>query len=174
MAVKHRSLFLYLALACFLGIILIFIFDGYMGVYDRLSTTANEFPQVIEADQWSQQERYGYLPSVSTGRGEKATFSYEIDNRLFSAYAADVEVSAWHSQNKVGDLITQPVSIPSFGKGTVAWALDTAQLVPVDTPLEQSYDFTIIIKRGAIERRVIVYVNPVPYPPKSVIIQPPR
>ena len=58
MAVKHRNLYLYLTLACFLGIILIFIFDGYMGVYDSLTVTTGEQEDQIKADQWPRQGRY--------------------------------------------------------------------------------------------------------------------
>ena len=82
MAVKHKTLYLYLALACFLGIILIFIFDGYMGVYDSLTITSGERPQKIEADQWARQEKYG--SSASVERGGKVNFTYEVDNRTFS------------------------------------------------------------------------------------------
>ena len=167
MAVKHRNLFLYLTLACFLGIILIFIFDGYMGVYDNLSITSGEFPQKIEADQWARQEKYG--SSASVERGGKIDFTYEVDNHQFSSYTADVEVSVWHSQEKVADLIAQPMSLGSFGKGQVKWVLDTAELVPAEVSPEQRYDFTVVIKRGEIERNIVVHVSEVL---KSVITIP--
>ena len=40
MAAERRNLFLYLTLACFLGIIAIFIFDGYVGIYDTIYVTS--------------------------------------------------------------------------------------------------------------------------------------
>ena len=61
MAVKHKNLYLFLTLACFLGIVLIFVFDGYMGVYDSLVMNNGQFPQTITSDQWDQQEKFGYL-----------------------------------------------------------------------------------------------------------------
>src|SRR4030067_86051 len=107
MAVKRNNIFLYLALACFLGIILVFIFDGYMGVYDSLTINAGEFPQKIEADQWTQQDRYGYLPSSNIARSSRLPLTYDVDNRQFSSYTAQVEASVWHSQEKVIDLTAQ-------------------------------------------------------------------
>ena len=172
MAVKHKNLYLYLALACFLAIILIFIFDGYMGVYDSLSVKTGECPeQKIEADQW--ERRYGDF-SAAVEWGGKAFFSYEVDNRWFSIYEADIAVSVLHEQEEVAVLLMQPISLGSFDKGQLEWVLDTTELFPVDIAIEQGYDFTVLIKRGDIERRFIIHIRPEPYPPKPVIIEPPR
>jgi len=46
----RRYLFLYLTLACFFGLVAIFIVDGYIGIYDTLYITAGEREQTIEAD----------------------------------------------------------------------------------------------------------------------------
>ena len=51
MTVKHKNIFLFLALACFVGIILIFVFDGYIGVYDRLVMDNHLYLQTVEYDQ---------------------------------------------------------------------------------------------------------------------------
>ncbi len=157
MAAKHKNIFLYLTLACFLGIILIFVFDGYMGIYDNLFVTTGEREDEIGRDSrpWQQ--------SVAVDWGEKAFFRYEVDNRQFSGYTADIEVSVWHSQEKVADLIVQPMSLDSFDKGQLEWVLDTAELVPADISPEQGYDFTIVIKRGEIERSLIIHVRSSPY-----------
>jgi hypothetical protein len=166
MAVKHNNLFLFLALACFVGIILIFIFDGYMGLYDSLTVRAGEYPdQKIEADQWSLEYRDF---STAVEWGGKAYFRYEVDNRWFSAYMTDVEVSVLHGQEKVTVLISQPISLGSFDKGELEWVLDTEELVPANIPREQGYDFTVVIKRGEIERRFIVHIRPVDYPIKVI------
>ena len=89
MATKHRNLFLYLTLACFFGLIAIFIVDGYMGVYDTIYVTASERPQTIEADVWLRQDSFW---SIGVNRDETASFRYEVDNRQFSNYTADIEV----------------------------------------------------------------------------------
>jgi len=167
MAVKHRNIFLYLTLACFLGIILIFVFDGYMGVYDNLFVTIGEREDEIGRDSRPWQE------SVAVEWNEKASFRYELVNHRFSSYTADIEVTLWHSQEKVADLIAQPLSIASFDKGQLEWVLDTAELVPADIPPEQGYDFTVVIKRGEIERSLIIHVRSADYPIK-VIPAPPR
>ena len=165
MAAKRRNLFLYLTLACFLGLIAIFIVDGYMGIYDTLYVTAGEQEQKIEADLWLRQDRFW---STGVNRGEKAFFRYEVDNRQFSSYAADIEVSVWHSQEKVRDLMLEPISIAAFDKGELEWVVDTKEFLPGDLPPEQGYQYTVIIKRGGIERKTIVHVNPTPYTLKPV------
>jgi hypothetical protein len=50
--------------------------------------------------------------------------------------------------------------------------MDTTELLPGDIPPEQNYQYTVIIKRGEIERKIIVYINPIPYPPKPVPLPP--
>jgi len=169
MAIKRKTVYTYLTLACFLGIIAIFIVDGYLGIYDTIYATSGEYERKIEADFWMRQDR-----SWSTGvsRGEKVFFRYEVDNRRFSGYTADIEVSVWHSQEKVRDLVFQRLSVDAFGKGELEWVIDTAELLPSDIPPEQSYQYTVIIKRGEIEREIIVNVNPTPYLPKPVPVPP--
>ena len=69
---------------------------------------------------------------------------------------------------KVADLVAMQLSVGPFDKGQLEWVLDTAELVPADIPPEQSYQFTLTVKRGEIERKIIIYVNPEPYPLKPV------
>jgi len=167
MATRPRNLFLYLTLACFLGLIAIFIFDGYMGIYDTIYITTGEREQKIEADSWLQQDQYW---SAGINRDEKAFFRYEVANRQFSSYAADVvEVSVWRMQEKVLDVVSQPLTVGSFARGQVEWVIDSAQILPEDIPTEQSYEYTMVIRRGEIERRVIIHMNPTPYIPKPPI-----
>jgi len=172
MAAKgRRNLFLYLTLACFLGLIAIFIVDGYLGIYDTIYITAGEWEQKVEPDFWLRQDR---LWSTGVNRGEEAFFRYEVDNRQFSDYTADVEVSIWHDQEKVRDLISQRILVAAFDRGELEWVVNTAELLPSALPPEQGYDYSVIIKRGEIERRVIVYINPAPYPLKPPVpVQPP-
>ena len=165
----RRNLFLYLAIACFIGIIAIFITDGYIGVYDAIYIPIGERQQKIEADQWEEwaedgREEWAQYRRAEVGWGEKAIFRYEVDNRQFSTYSADIEVSVWHTEEKVRDLLSQQVSIAAFDKGQLQWVIDTAELLPGGAP-EQGYEFTVIIKRGEIERKIIVYMYPL-HPPK--------
>jgi len=73
-------------------------------------------------------------------------------------------------QEKVLDVISQPMVIAPFDKGEVEWVLDTAEIKPDDIPAEQAYQFSVIITRGEIERKVILHVNPsfFPKPPVPV------
>ena len=154
----RKNLFLYLTLACFVGLIAIFVVDGYFGVYDTLYVPMGEREEKIEADQWLQWSEWG---RAEVAWGEKAFFSYEVDNRQFSTYSANIAVSVWHSKEKVRDLISQEISIPAFDKGQLEWVVDTTGLLPGGAP-EQGYEFTVIIKRGEIEREIIVYMYPLP------------
>ena len=163
----RKNLYLYLTLACFFGLIAIFIVDGYLGIYDSLEITAGEQPQTIEADEWLRQEKFG-VRGVGVNQGEKAFFRYEVDNRRFSSYKADIEVSVWHSQQKVSDVVSQPISIGAFDKGRVEWVIDTAELLSADDPQEQVYECTVTIKRGEVERNIIVYINPLTRASKPV------
>jgi len=170
MAAKRRNLFLYLTLACFFGLIAIFIVDGYMGIYDTVYITAGEREEKIEPDFWLRQDR---VWSAGINWGEKAFFRYEVDNRQFSSYTADIAVSVWHSQEKVRDLLSQQISVAAFDKGQLEWVMDTAELLPGDIPPEQGYQYSVTIKRGEIERKIIVSINPLAYPPKA-LPAPPR
>ncbi len=166
MAARRRNLFLYLTLVCFCGLIAIFIADGYMGVYDTLSVTAGEWEQEIEPDQWSQEDR-GWQQTVNVNRGGKAFFTYRVDNRRFSSYSADVDVTVWRSQEKVYDVVSQPISLGNFAEGQMEWVIDTAGLLPAEAPPEQGYQYTVVINRGEIEREIILNINPY-YEPKPV------
>jgi len=156
----RKYLFLYLTLACFFGLIAIFVVDGYFGIYDTLYLPMGEREQKIEADQWLQWPEW---ERAEVAWGEKAFFSYEVDNRQFSTYSANIAVSVWHSKEKVRDLISQEISIPAFDKGQLEWVIDTTELFPSGIPREQGYEFTVIIERGEeIERKIIVYMYPLP------------
>jgi len=166
MATKRKNLYLYLTLACFVGLIAIFVVDGYLGVYDALYLPMGEREEKVEADQWQQWSQW---QMAEVGWGEKAFFRYEVDNRQFSTYSADIAVSVWHSQEKVQDLISQEISIPAFDKGQLEWVIDTTELLPEGVSLEgRPVEYTVIIKRGEIERKVIFSVYghaKVPPPP---------
>ncbi|MFC1983707.1 hypothetical protein ACFLVO_01655 [Chloroflexota bacterium] len=174
MSTRRKILYLYLTLACFFGLIAIFIVDGYLGIYDTIYVTAGEQKEEIEPDFWLQQEQFGGR-GVSINRDERVSFTYEVDNRQFSSYTADIEVSVWHSQEKVYDLVSQPIQIGAFEKEQLEWILDTAEFLPSDIPPEQSYEFTVIIKRGQVERNIIVYINPSAYSSGAKVVPaPPR
>ena len=171
MAIKRRSIYLYFTLVCFFGIIAIFIVDGYMGIYDTVYITAGEREQKIESDVWQRNDPYW---SSGITRGEKGFISYEVDNRQFSSYEADIEVSVWRMQEKVRDVLSQYIVVGAFNKGRVQWEIDTTELLPPDAPPEQSFDYTLKIKRGEVERNVILYINPIPSSAIKTVPAPPR
>ena len=159
----RRHLFLYLALACFVGLLAVFVVDGYVGIYDTVYITAGEREEKLEPDFWL---RHDWIWSTGVNWGEKVSFRYEVDNRRFSSYKAYIEVSVWHSGQKELDLISQPISVAAFDKEQLKWVIDTTELLPGDSPPEQEYGYSVIIKRGEIERKIIVDINPGIYPAK--------
>ena len=151
----RKYLYLYLTLACFLALIALFVVDGYMGVYDTIYITAGEREQRIEADFGLKDGSLWWATPANWG--EKVFFRYEVDNRQFQSYSADIEVSVWRSQEKVLDITSQQLEIAAFEKGELEWIVDTLELEPV--PPEQSYEYTVIIKMGELERRIIMYLS---------------
>ena len=170
MATKRRNLFLYLTLACFLGLIAIFIVDGYMGIYDTIYVTSGEREQKIEADFWLKSAKWqDNAWTTQTSRGQKVLFRYEVDNRQFPPYSTEISVSLWRSQRKLNDLVSQPMLVAPFDKEELKWEVDTEKFkVASEISPEQSYQYSVIINRGEIERRIIVNVNPLAYPSKPV------
>jgi len=173
MAAKRRNLYLYLTLICFFGIIAIFIVDGYMGIYDTVYITTGEREQKIESDVWQRNDPYW---SIGVTQEEKAFIRYEVDNRQFSTYEADIEVSVWRMQEKVSDVLSQHIVVGAFSKAQIEWTVDSAGLVPPDAPPEQRFDYTLTIKRGEMERNIILYINPTPTPSSAIkpVPAPPR
>jgi hypothetical protein len=168
MTAKHNNLFLYLALACFVGIILIFVLDGYLGVYDRLVMDNNQYIQTVESDQWTQTERYSGILSVSVERGGRVDFTYTVQNHRFSEYADSVDVSLWYNKVKTADLLSRQLSIPAFDKEELAWSITANDIIPAGYPAEQNYIVNIKINRGDIEREVNVIVQASPTIIKTV------
>lgn len=163
---KGKVVYLYLAIVCFFGLVAILIFDGYVGVYDTILLAAGERAETVVPDYWLRQgvplpgeTRIAYYTAAT--QGDRLDFRYEIDNRQFGAYQADVSVSVWQMRRKVEDIATKPVDVSPFARGEVAWTVEPARFKPSDLGAGQSYDFSIVISRGNIERQVVVNVSPV-------------
>jgi hypothetical protein len=153
---RHRNLYLFLTIAFFLAIIAIFVFDGYMGLYDTVTITTQEREDVIEPDYWSRD----YPQYAWADEGQDINFHYELDNRCLRGYSADIEVAIWFGETKHSDLLSQAVDIGSFDKEELSWTVETGALRPADIPENQDYEFSVIIKRDGVERRIIVRVEP--------------
>jgi hypothetical protein len=170
MVTKHKNIYLYLALVCFLSIILIFIFDGYMGVYDTLVMDNGQYPQTVDFDRWAQQEDFDYITDMD--KNGRIEFIYTVENHRFSKYAAAVEVSLYYGQDKLSDVLNQPITAGAFGEGELKWSLDGATIIPADYPTDQSYSVTMSIKRGEMERKIRVNVSPYSFGIKTIPIAP--
>jgi len=156
--VKRNNVFLFLALACFVGIILIFIFDGYIGVYDSLVMDNGQYKQTVAADQWAQQAKYGGIVSVGVDQNSQVDFTYTIENHRFSAYTGSLDVSLWYNKVKKADLLSKQLSIPAFDKEELNWAINPMQVVSANFTTGQNYIYNIKIRRGNIERDINVNI----------------
>jgi hypothetical protein len=151
-------LFLYLALACFVALIAIFIADGYMGIYDTAYLTIGERQRTIEADYWLQE--YPTPPEFKIDYythaewGQKVFFRYEIDNRLFSTYDTTVQASLWQENEKLLDLFSEAKTIAPFDKAVAEWTLSTDELEP--PVASTSAEYTVKINWGEVERNIVV------------------
>jgi hypothetical protein len=168
---KHKSIYLYLAIACFLGIVLIFIFDGYLGLYDSLSMKDINYPQKIDTEQWQQQEKFGYAPQITIESGGDIPFTYEVDNRRFTSYQATVDISLWHNQSKILDIKSATLALGAFDSQKLEWVTDFSNYIPDNLPAGTGYNFIILVKRGDIERQVVVNIIPVIPIPKPAVPQ---
>jgi hypothetical protein len=162
-------LFLYLTLACFLALIVIFVADGYMGIYDTTYVTAGERERVIEADYWLQEYpapsgiKIAY--DIHTDWGEKVFFRYEIDNRLFSTYTTTVQASLWQENEKLLDLFSEAKTIEPFDKAVAEWTLSPDDLE--EPAVGTSTEYTVKISWGEVERNIVVdFFYPEEYPPR--------
>ena len=155
---RRGNLYLYLGLACFLAIIAVFFFDGYLGIYDTTYITSEELEQEITAERWGRKGDYPFNYGVSYG--EPVYFRYEIDNRRFTKYPTSIEASLWRGGERVLTLFSEERSIGPFDEVIVEWAVDTSLLEPEN--------HTVKIERGKVERRIILRMEreTPPMPPK--------
>ena len=179
---KPRRLFLYLAIACFAGLVAIFIVDGYLGVYDTFHISVGEYPpQVIEADYWLRQgsgeysaprpvgtegDKYAYC-CIGAEWSQNISFEYVIENHKSSTYSADIQASVWQGNERLIDLFSQDVSIKPFDEAIVGWTLSSEDIGITSPVAGESYDYTVQVNRGDVERMIIVsfyYPQESPYP----------
>ena len=166
----RRNLCLYLAVACFVGIVAIFIVDGYLGVYDTFYITANEQEREIAPDYWLHSKREGYPYNIGAEWGEPIHFRYEVDNRCLSSYSTAIEASIWKENKKIFDLCIEDKLIKPFDKVMVEWTLDSEQLQSRGFSVGE---YTVKVERKGVERKIIVGYHTASSGPLYPITPPP-
>jgi hypothetical protein len=161
-----RNLYLYLALACFLGIVLIFLFDGYLGLYDSLKADNGNYLQTVPTEQWQSPDRFGGPFSLSIDQNGYLTFTYGVDNRQFAGYSAPVVVTLTDATGATTEVTRQTLTAGAFGHGEVTWTLRGTDLVPADAAPETAAMYTLSIQRGEVARTITLYVNRNAFIPK--------
>ncbi|MBM3142470.1 MAG: hypothetical protein FJ005_05420 [Chloroflexi bacterium] len=161
MEAKGKSnLYLYLALVCFVGILAIFVVDGYLGIYDTLYITVQEHEQVIEPDYWQQSwvKESGY--TTGTRKGEPVYFRYKIENRSFSTYLSNVEASVWKGGKKILQMLDEDVQLAPFEDVTLDWTLRVEDLEKAGFWAGEYGEYTVRIELGQVERKIILSYYP--------------
>jgi hypothetical protein len=153
-----RNLYLYLALACFLGIVLIFLFDGYLGVYDSLKADGNRGLQEIPAEQWLDPGRDGAM-FMNIDQEGYLDFTYTISNRRFIGFSEEVRVTVVDGTGVPLQLADEVLTAGAFGNGEITWTLDAGQLQPPGTTSEGGYSVDLFIRRDNVTRQITLYVN---------------
>jgi len=169
-----RNLYLFLAIACLLGIVAIFVVDGYLGIYDTIYITTGEQEMTIEPEYWSGRYPGAREASYYMGAnwGEKVFFRCEVDNRRCSSYPTFIQASLWKENEKIIDLFSEDKLIGPFDKATVEWTLDSEELESHGFDIGE---YTVKIGREGIERRIIIgYYSLPPQQPYPVYPLPPR
>ena len=167
----RRDLFLYLAIACFIGLIAVFIGDGYIGVHDTVYITADEYTQEISPDFW-QRQRQPYPYSIGARWDDSVHFRYQIENHRFSIYSATVEASVWKSNVKVADLFREDIMISGLDSEDMEWTLSSQELARAGMEIGQ---YTVKIKRGDTELGqgiIIGFYSPAEIYPQMVPLPP--
>jgi len=144
---SKRNLYLYLAIACFIGIIVIFV-DSYLGIHDTIYFTLRE-------REWTVGEVDYSIKYV--GGDEKVFFRYELDNRRLLSYSTSIQASVWKENEKVLDLFSQDkLIIMPFDKAMVEWTLDPEELQSQGFYTGDYTEYTVKVERNGVEWRISV------------------
>ncbi len=149
-------LYLYLAIACFIGLVSILIIFGVnsrWGVYDTIYVTAGE--REWTAGPCRILEDIPESPLVKVECGGVVHFRYELSNRRLSPYSAPLQASLWVGDVKAMELFSQDVRIKPFGKVIVEWDFDTKELKPHELGCDVE-ECTVKVQQGEVERDIIV------------------
>jgi hypothetical protein len=163
-------LFLYLALACFVALIAIFIADGYIGIYDTTYLTVGERQRTIEADYWQPEHPPEFTIDyyIHAEWEQTVFFRYEIDNRQFASHSTTIQASLWQENEKLDDLFSEAKTIAPFGTAVAEWTLSTDELEP--PAVSTSAEYTVKISWGDVVRNIVVDFY---YPQQGESLPPP-
>jgi len=157
-----RMVYLYLALACFLGIVLIFLFDGYLGIYDSLTASNPSYQQEVPVEQWQNPDRYGGPYGMSIDENGYLDFTYKVANRRFTGYSAEVVVTLTDLNGVKTELLRQTLTAGAFQTGEITWTVQGTDLLPAGTAQTVNPMVNLEIQRGDVARVISLYINRLP------------
>lgn len=117
---RKKNLSLFVSIFCIIGILSIFFFDAYLGIYDSLSYTDGEHTRELIGER--------YVRNIYTNHGNKLHFEYEITNNNFKDHETHVVVTVFISGDEILILHSSVITVESFDSVTVGWILDSSQL----------------------------------------------
>jgi len=138
---KVKNLGLYVGLLCIIGILTVFSFDAYIGIYDVLYTEQDGWEREIAFDEPYPEQHIG------TRYGKTTYLRYEIVNHGFKEYSTYIEASVWRDKEKKLTLFSADKSIKPFGNITLDWVLKSEELEP-------NTNYILKIKTDDFERTV--------------------
>lgn len=153
-----KNLYLFLAMACFLGIVLIFFFDGYVGVYDSLKADDGSYLQEVPTEIWQNPDQFRAPFSLTIGEVGSLKFTYRVDNHRFTGYTAPVVVTLEDTTGTVTELAHRTLTAGAFGNGEITWTLNGADLVPAGAA-GSTLAVEMTIQRDGVTRQISLYVN---------------
>ena len=155
---KSRTVYLYLAILCFIGILLIFVFDGYMGRIRTLEIENGRYTQIYD-EQWMENRPELWVPSFSSEPGDTITFTYTVENKLFSSYKEDFR--AYMEKYPETLYAEDVIKAGAFGSDSVTWVINTDEILPPSYSPDTQYTFNLIMQDGdeEIELTITIYTG---------------
>jgi len=160
MGKTHRNLYLFLALACLLGIVLVFVFDGYMGVRDSVWVTGVDGERSVGDDLGRGGEHQYYSLEVEVPADGEINIRYELENRCFRGYTEDVRAIIRHENMTVAELTSGVVSLSPLAAEGFLWTVDVDEYAPAEWGVNRYYSLMLIIYRGGTDINVSLSLIP--------------
>ncbi len=152
---KARLVYLYIAIACFTGIILIFVFDGYMGRVRTLEIDNGRYTQVFD-EQWMQEQSNQWTPSFNAQPDDTITFTYTLENRVFSDIDEDFRVYLKDEPDTI--FVEDVISAGAFGTDSITWTIETNDLLPPSYTAGNEFNFEFVISAGEEELELNIMI----------------
>lgn len=118
--IRKDNLSFFVGLLCIIGILSIFFFDAYIGIYDSLTYTDGEHTRDLIDNR--------HVRSIYTSHGKDLYFEYEITNNGFKDHETHVTVTMFIGGDETLTLHDSVITIGPFDSVSVNWKLESSRL----------------------------------------------